>query len=84
MNYVVDTKFAMMPPEEKLQDASEQPLSTTAMPVNAETSSQTPASYFEHETLTDRFGKYVKKVLLHTHEVSSKCYTAVRSPVVND
>ena len=65
MNYVVDTKFAMMPPEEKLQDAPETPISTSAMPVNPETSSQTPASHFPQEALTDRYGKYVKKVLLH-------------------
>lgn len=69
MNYVVDTKFAMMTPEEKLQDVSEPPLSTSAMPVNADTSSQTPASYFAHETLTDHYGKYVKKVLLHKRSV---------------
>ena len=65
MNYIVDTKFAMMPPEEKLQDAPEPALSTSAVPVNAENSSQTPASYFPQETLTDLYGKYVKKVLLH-------------------
>jgi len=65
MNYIVDTKFAMMPLEEKLQDAPELALSTSAMPANAENSSQTPASYFPQETLTDLYGKYVKKVLLH-------------------
>ena len=65
MNYVVDTKFAMMPPEEKLQDAFEPPLSTTAMPMNAEVSSHILASYVAHETLTDRYGKNVRKVLLH-------------------
>ena len=65
MNYVVDTKFAMMPPEEKLQDASEPALSKPPMDVNAEIMSQTSASYFPQETLTDLYGKYVKKVLLH-------------------
>ena len=77
MNHVVETKFAMMPPEEKLQVASEPPLSTSAMPVNAETSSQTPASCFAYETLTGRYGKYVKKVLLHK---GTKFPAAISSP----
>ena len=64
MNYVVDTKFAMMPPEDKLHDAPEPALNTPAMPVNVENSSQTSASYFPQETLTNLYGKCMK-VLLH-------------------
>ena len=65
MNYVVDTKFAMMPPEEKQQDAPEPALSTPVLPFNAENSSKTSDFYFPQERLTDLYGKYVKKVLLH-------------------
>ena len=89
MNYVVDTKFAMMPPEEKLQDAFEPPLSTTAKPINAETSSHIPVSYFAHEKFTDHYGKYVKKVLLHkgtvvkASEVSGRHLIPPATPLPN-
>ena len=65
MNYVLDTKFAMMPPEDKLQDAPEPTPSTTTTQADAEPSSKTSASFFPQGTLTDRYGKYIKKVLLH-------------------
>ena len=64
INYVVGTKFAMMPPEEKQRDAPEPALSTPVMPVNAENCSQTSVAYFLQEALADFYGKYVK-VLLH-------------------
>ena len=65
MNYVLDTKFAMMPQEYKLQDASATAPSTSTTKADVEPSSQTTISFFPQETLTDRYGKYVKKVLLH-------------------
>ena len=65
MNYVLDTKFAMMPQEYKLQDASATAPSTSTTKADVEPSSQTAISFFPQETLTDRYGKYVKKVLLH-------------------
>ena len=39
--------------------------STSTTKADVEPSSQTTISYFPQETLTDRYGKYVKKVLLH-------------------
>ena len=65
MNYVLDTKFAMMPQEYKLQDASATAPSTSTTKADVEPLSQTTISFFPQETLTDRYGKYVKKVLLH-------------------
>ena len=65
MNYVLDRKFVMMPQEYKLQDASETAPSTSTTKADVEPSSQTSISYFRQETLTYRYGKYAKKVLLH-------------------
>ena len=57
--------------------------------MNAEASSHIPASYFAHETLTDRYGKYVKKVLLHkgivvkASEVSGRHLIPPVTPLLN-
>ena len=65
MNYVLDTKFAMMPQEYELQDASATAPSTSTTKAVVVPSSQTSISYFPQEILIDRYGKYVKKVFLH-------------------
>ena len=64
MNYVVDTKFAMMPPEEKLQE-SVPPASTSQVQEVEPRPQEAPLEHFQQETLTDRHAKYVKKVLLY-------------------
>ena len=64
MNYIVDTKFAMMPQEEKLQSDTFANRASTSCQIDAQPSSQQSQDFFLSETLTDIHGKYVKKVLL--------------------
>ena len=63
MYYAVDTKFAMVPSEEKLQDAV--PQASTSAVQEAEPLPQEPLHHFQQETLADLHGKYIKKVLLY-------------------
>ena len=65
MNYIVDTKFAMMPPEEKLQSDAIVNRPNPSSQNDAQPSSQQSNDFFLPETLTDLHGKYVKKVLLY-------------------
>lgn len=66
MNYIVDTKFAMMPPEEKLQsDGTINRANPSSQLHDAQPSSQQSQDFFLSETLTDLHGRYIKKVLLH-------------------
>ena len=66
MNHIVDTKYAMMPPAEKLHsDAAINRANPSSHLRDAQPSPQQPQDYFLSETLTDLHGKYIKKVLLH-------------------
>lgn len=63
LNHVINTKFALMPREEKLQD--EQTSKPNIAP-NEENASQ-PVDYdqmFHADTLIERYDRYVKKILL--------------------
>lgn len=68
LNHVIETKFALMPPEEKLQD---EPTSKASIAPNEENASQ-PVDYdqmFHADTLMERYDRYVKKILLFKGKV---------------
>ena len=68
LNHVIETKFALMPPEEKLQDET---TSKANIAPNEENASQ-PVDYdqmFHADTLMERYHRYVKKILLFKGKV---------------
>jgi hypothetical protein len=79
-NHVIDIKFAMMPPEEKLPEHTE---SNTCTGTTQEHSSSAPPqenynTYFNKNNITEQYGKYIKKVLLF--KGSTLKATGVRTP----
>jgi hypothetical protein len=85
MNHIIDTKFAMMPPEETLPKQHHcTPHATTTE--ESEHPKNDYESYFEAETIPDRHAKYVKRVLLFSaSEVSGRHLTCMPSvkPLMN-
>ena len=71
MNYILDTKFAMMPSEAKLQDAPEPAPSTSALQADVKHSSQTSISYFPKKHLPTVMGNSSRRFCC-TKELSLK------------